>query len=47
MDGVDEPTDPHPNVPLEPSANAVLGPVVGMVDRLRDGIRERVGKGSV
>lgn len=41
------PTRPHPSEPQEPPANKALGPVVGVVDRIRDGIRERVGKGSV
>lgn len=41
------PTRPHANAPQEPPANTALGPVVGVVDRIRDGIRERVGKGSV
>lgn len=41
------PTHPHPHTPNEPPANAALGPVVGVLDRLRDGIRERVGKHNV
>jgi hemerythrin superfamily protein len=41
------PTHPHPHAPNEPPANVALGPVVGVIDRLRDGIRERVGKKDV
>ncbi len=41
------PTNPHPHAPQEPPANVVAGPVAGILDRLRDGIRERIGKDSV
>jgi hemerythrin superfamily protein len=41
------PTRPHPRAPQEPPANKALGPAVGALDRLRDGIRERVGKRDV
>lgn len=41
------PTDPHPHAPQEPPANVALGPIAGVLDRLRDGIRQRVGKKTV
>lgn len=41
------PTRPHPRAPQEPPANTALGPIVGALDRLRDGIRERAGKRDV
>lgn len=41
------PTRPHPNAPQQPPANEAVGPIAGVVDRLRDAVRERVGKGTV
>ncbi|MDP9023192.1 MAG: hemerythrin domain-containing protein [Actinomycetota bacterium] len=41
------PTNPHPHAPQEPPANVVLGPVAGMLDRVRDAIRQRTGKKTV
>lgn len=41
------PTNPHPHAPQEPPANVALGPVAGVLDRLRDSIRERAGKSDV
>jgi hemerythrin superfamily protein len=41
------PSNPHPHAPQEPPANVTLGPVAGVLDRIRDAVRERVGKDSV
>lgn len=41
------PTRPHPHEPSTPPANLVSGPVAGVLDRLRDGIRDRVDSGTV
>lgn len=41
------PTNPHPHAPQEPPANVLAGPVAGILDRIRDAIRERVGKDTV
>jgi hypothetical protein len=35
------PTRPHPGAPDTPPANKVLGPGVGLVDRVRDAITGR------
>jgi hemerythrin superfamily protein len=35
------PTRPHPSVPDRPPANLILGPGVGMIDRLRDALSGR------
>lgn len=35
------PTRPHPSSPSEPPANKILGPGVGMIDRLRDALTGR------
>lgn len=35
------PTRPHPNAPSTPPANLVLGPGVGLIDRLRDALTKR------
>ena len=35
------PTRPHPSSPDEPPWNKVLGPVVGLVDRVRDAVTSR------
>lgn len=37
------PTRPHPDMPTGPWAAAVLGPVVGLIDRWRDAIEPRAG----
>lgn len=41
------PTRPHPRAPQQPPANEAVGPAAGVVDRLRDAIRGRIGKRSV
>lgn len=41
------PTNPHPHAPQEPPANVALGPIAGVLDRLRDSVRERAGKSDV
>ena len=33
------PTRPHPRAPSTPPANRVVGPVAGLIDRVRDGAR--------
>lgn len=38
------PTRPHPHAPSTPPGNIVLGPVVGLVDRLRDAARDAFAK---
>lgn len=35
------PTRPHPSAPDRPPANKVLGPMVGLVDRVRDAVTGR------
>ncbi|TDO46778.1 hemerythrin HHE cation binding domain-containing protein [Kribbella sp. VKM Ac-2527] len=35
------PTRPHPSAPDKPPANLILGPGVGMIDRLRDALTGR------
>jgi hemerythrin superfamily protein len=35
------PTRPHPSAPDKPPANMILGPGVGMIDRLRDALSGR------
>jgi hemerythrin superfamily protein len=35
------PTRPHPSAPDKPPANLILGPGVGMIDRLRDALSGR------
>jgi hemerythrin superfamily protein len=35
------PTRPHPSAPDKPPANRILGPGVGMIDRLRDALTGR------
>lgn len=35
------PTRPHPSAPNRPPANLILGPGVGMIDRLRDALSGR------
>lgn len=35
------PTRPHPSAPDKPPANLILGPGVGMIDRLRDALTRR------
>jgi hemerythrin superfamily protein len=37
------PTRPHPSAPDTPPANMVLGPVAGLVDRVRDAVSGRSG----
>jgi hemerythrin superfamily protein len=36
------PTRPHPTAPEQPPGNLVAGPAVGVIDRLRDGLRDAV-----
>ncbi|HEX2030702.1 MAG TPA: hemerythrin domain-containing protein [Actinomycetota bacterium] len=36
------PTRPHPRAPSTPPANRVVGPVAGLIDRVRDGARQAV-----
>ena len=38
------PTHPHPNAPNTPPGNLVLGPVAGLIDRVRDVAREALSK---
>jgi hypothetical protein len=38
------PTRPHPNAPTAPGAKAAVGPVVAIMDRARDGIRDAMRK---
>ncbi|MET8147111.1 hypothetical protein ACIBSW_12280 [Actinoplanes sp. NPDC049668] len=35
------PTRPHPSAPDRPPANKVLGPLTGLVDRIRDACSDR------
>ena len=35
------PTHPHPNAPDSVPANAVVGPIAGLIDRMRDAIHRR------
>lgn len=35
------PTRPHPSLPDEPPADKILGPVVGLLDRMRDAVSRR------
>jgi hypothetical protein len=35
------PTRPHPSAPDRPPANKILGPGVGLIDRMRDAITGR------
>ncbi|MEU4606427.1 hypothetical protein AB0F43_25840 [Kribbella sp. NPDC023972] len=35
------PTRPHPSAPDKPPANLILGPGVGMIDKLRDAFSGR------
>ena len=35
------PTRPHPSAPDRPPANKVLGPLAGLVDRVRDAVSDR------
>jgi hypothetical protein len=37
------PTRPHPSAPDRPPANKILGPGVGLIDRMRDALS---GRGS-
>ena len=39
------PTRPHPTAPDEPPGNKALGPVAGLLDRLRDAVTRRGTKG--
>lgn len=39
------PTRPHPSSPSTPPANKMLGPGVGLIDRLRDALTGRGAKG--
>lgn len=41
------PTNPHPHAPQEPPGNVAMGPIAGVLDRIRDAVRERVGKDTV
>jgi hemerythrin superfamily protein len=41
------PTRPHPRAPDQPPANVIAGPGAALVDRIRDAIRSRLGKGTV
>lgn len=36
------PTRPHPGAPSTPPANKLVGPVAGLIDRIRDGAREGI-----
>jgi hemerythrin superfamily protein len=36
------PTRPHPGAPSTPPANMLVGPVAGLIDRIRDGAREGI-----
>jgi hemerythrin superfamily protein len=36
------PTRPHPSSPSTPALNMVVGPIIGLVDRIRDGAREGI-----
>jgi hypothetical protein len=38
------PTRPHPNAPTSPAAKAAVGPIVAIMDRARDGIRDAMQK---
>jgi hypothetical protein len=35
------PTRPHPSAPDHPPANKILGPGVGLIDRMRDALTGR------
>ena len=35
------PTRPHPSVPDEPPGDKLLGPVAGLLDRMRDAVSKR------
>jgi hypothetical protein len=35
------PTRPHPSAPDQPPGNLMIGPVVGLFDRLRDAVSHR------
>ena len=39
------PSRPHPSAPDEPPGDKVLGPVAGLLDRMRDAVSKR-GTGS-
>lgn len=38
------PTRPHPMTPQNPTVRALVGPVVGMLDRARDSVRDSLGR---
>lgn len=40
------PTRPHPSAPDRPPANKILGPGVGLIDRMRDALTGRRGHSS-
>lgn len=35
------PTRPHPSAPDEPPGDKILGPVTGLLDRMRDAVTHR------
>jgi hypothetical protein len=35
------PTRPHPTAPDEPPGDKILGPVTGLLDRMRDAVTKR------
>lgn len=37
------PTHPHPQTPQKPEVRAMVGPIAGVFDRMRDKVRELVG----